>query len=479
MNKKCQVFTPKNYVNELLDSVEYKHNLYGSKILENSCGDGNILVEIVQRYIDDCKEKGFSRTKIKNGLEKDIYGIEIDKEQLKKCILELNRVLCKNDIKPVEWKIFGRDYLKWDVDIKFKYIVGNPPYITYRDLDDSNRIYLKETFHSCKKGKFDYCYAFIEKSIEQLDNDGKMSYLVPSSIFKTVFGKNLRDIMKNSIIEIKDYPVEKIFNEALVKSSIIVIDKNKRRNNLCYKEMNSQKEINISFSELGEKWYFTNTKIAGKFRFGDYFRVSNVVATLLNEAYVLSNENLIETDDGYICKNTINKMTIEKDVVRDTDTPRTIKYNKKEKIIFPYKYDNNGIVHYTAEEFEKLFPGAVKYLMTFKTKLDKRKKDKGALWFEYGRSQALNGLNCSKLLMSTVFTNNVEISKLSQQSIPYSGIYITIRSGNDKYSLDDAISILQSNSFKKYAKFVGIPISGYSVRISSKDVENYMFGEVF
>ena len=49
MNKKCQVFTPENYVRELLDSVEYTEHLYGRKILENSCGDGNILVAVVQR----------------------------------------------------------------------------------------------------------------------------------------------------------------------------------------------------------------------------------------------------------------------------------------------------------------------------------------------------------------------------------------------------------------------------------------------
>ena len=47
MNKKCQVFTPNDYVKELLDSVGYIDNLYGKKILENSCGDGNILVEVV------------------------------------------------------------------------------------------------------------------------------------------------------------------------------------------------------------------------------------------------------------------------------------------------------------------------------------------------------------------------------------------------------------------------------------------------
>lgn len=31
MNKKCQVFTPENYVRELLDSVGYVEHLFGKK----------------------------------------------------------------------------------------------------------------------------------------------------------------------------------------------------------------------------------------------------------------------------------------------------------------------------------------------------------------------------------------------------------------------------------------------------------------
>ena len=33
MNKKCQVFTPSDYVEKLLDNVGYKHDLYGKKIM--------------------------------------------------------------------------------------------------------------------------------------------------------------------------------------------------------------------------------------------------------------------------------------------------------------------------------------------------------------------------------------------------------------------------------------------------------------
>lgn len=475
MNKKCQVFTPEDYVNELLDSIEYTHDLYGKKILENSCGDGNILVVVVQRYIDDCKQKEFSREKIKDGLAKDIYGIEIDKEQQEKCINKLNEILDKNGIQPVRWHVFVDDYLKWNTDTKFQYVVGNPPYITYSELSEGDRNFVKKEFISCKKGKFDYCYAFIEKSIKQLDVNGKMSYLIPSSIFKTVFGNDLRNIMKQYITEIKDYPLEKIFDEALVKSSIIVFDKQRQQDYLCYREMTSKNEIKITLVQLKDKWLFTNTGMSGQFRFGDYFRVAHSVATLFNEAYVLDSKSYTETEDGFSC----NNIVIEKEVVRDTDTPKTIRYKKQEKIIFPYKYGENGIMHYSAEEFEKSYPGATKYLKAFKSKLDKRKKDESALWFEYGRSQALSGLNCSKLLMSTVITNNVEVSKISKESVPYAGMYIAVKKGNDKFSLDDAISILQSDLFQQYVRTVGIPISGQSVRITSKDVENYRFEEDF
>lgn len=131
MNKKCQVFTPENYVRELLDSVGYTEHLYGKSILENSCGDGNVLVAVVQRYIDDGMKNRLSRAQIKNGLARDIYGVEIDPEQFQKCVKNLNGVLQKNNIDNIEWNIYNTDYLKWKENKKFQFVVGNPPYITY------------------------------------------------------------------------------------------------------------------------------------------------------------------------------------------------------------------------------------------------------------------------------------------------------------------------------------------------------------
>ena len=59
-NFKCQVFTPENYVKELLDSVDYNQNIINKTVLENSCGDGNILIEIVKRYIKESVRLNYS-----------------------------------------------------------------------------------------------------------------------------------------------------------------------------------------------------------------------------------------------------------------------------------------------------------------------------------------------------------------------------------------------------------------------------------
>lgn len=471
MNKKCQVFTPDNYVRELLDSIGYTNHLYGKKILENSCGDGKILIVIVQRYIDDCISNGFSRTRIKNGLAKDIYGVEIDPKQYKKCIKNLDFVLQQNNIKAVDWKIFNEDYLQWNNSIQFQFIVGNPPYITYSELEKKEQEFVKKEFLTCKKGKFDYCYAFIEKSINSLDDNGKMSYLIPSSIFKTVFGLNIRNFMKQYITIIKDYTQEKVFDNALVKSAVMVLDKQRKQNILHYIDMTLGKAIDIPINQLNDKWFFTNNIRMGLHRFGDYFKVSHVVATLLNEAYVIKEKKYEETEQGFLC----NEHYIEKDIVRDTATPRTLRYNKKEKIIFPYSYKEGQLIKFKEGEFEKKYPEATAYLNEFRKKLDKRQSDSKAKWYEYGRSQALSGLDSDKLLISTVITEDVYVYKLTKECIPYAGMYIVKREDNTDYTLEDAVRILESRDFKQYVLDVGIHISGSSLRITSKDIEDYSF----
>lgn len=471
MNKKCQIFTPDGYVKKLLDCIQYCEDIYDKNILENSCGDGNILAVIVERYIDDARAHGLSSQEIRKGLSKHICGVEIDPEQYEKCIQKLNLIANNKGINDVKWNIVNADYLKWECDRKFEFIVGNPPYITYQELDQENRDYVRKNFSTCKKGKFDYCYAFIERSVDCLRDDGKMSYLIPSSIFKTVFGKKLRSHIKPYLQEIYDYTQDKMFDGALVKSAIIIINKSLMCNEMIYYDMANGDQICINTENLTNKWFFTKNNVPGTRRFGDYFQVAHVVATLLNEAYVLKWENCQDINKFY-CYNGKN---IEKEIVRETATPRSLRYQKIEKIIFPYDYKKGKLIRYTTEQFIEKFPATADYLSDFREQLDERESDKNALWFEYGRSQALSGLNKRKLLISTVITEKVVVYMLKKKCIPYAGMYIVPKADNKIYKLEDAKEILESNEFIKYVQDVGIHISGTSLRITSKDIEEFRF----
>ena len=54
-------------------------------------------------------------------------------------------------------------------------------------------------------------------------------------------------------------------------------------------------------------------------------------------------------------------------------------------------------------------------------------------------------------------------------------MYIVRSQDNNQYTLEDAARILESSDFRQYVLDVGIHISGNSLRITSKDVEDYRF----
>lgn len=466
--KKCQIFTPENNVKEMLDWIGYKENLYGKKIIEPSCGQGNILIEVVKRYIVDCLNNNYSKEDIRKGLSQDIYAIEYDFKHYKKCIDNINEVLKKYSIGEVNWKVYCEDCLKFNLKVKFDYVVGNPPYISYKMLDEQTRKYVKENFKTCTKGKFDYCYPFIEKGIKLLKKGGKIAFLIPGSIFKNVFSNKLREYLKEDITDIYDYATKKLFNEyasgekkkILTSSIIFVLKKGSKANILNYYNLDNKNKTKIEKKKLGTKWIFNEINLGEK-RFGDYFKVSNSIATLYNKAYVITEEDEIFYNN------------VEKEIIKNAVSPKSIESNKKEKIIFPYYYNSNGdLIRIDKETFSKKFPCVEKHLSKFITELNNRKFDKNIQWFEYGRSQALNDMNKSKLLLSIIVTGKIKPYILSEDTIPYSGIYIVPKKN---MTLDMAKDILESDKFLDYIKSVGINASGDSYRITSKDISNYYF----
>lgn len=468
MASNCQIPTPQKYVQQMLDYVDYSKKLYGKKVLENSCGEGNILLEVVKRYIESAKSEKHSAEEIKNGLNKDIEAYEIDKECIEKCKNRLNKLAASYGIEGIEWNIKNNDFLKEDVQNRYDFIIGNPPYITYHDMDDSQREFLKKSFSTCNNGRFDYCYAFIEASLKTLKNRGKMVYLVPCSIMTNKFAGDLRVKLSKYITEIYDYRTIKIFSQALTSSVIIVCENLTNKSDLKYHLVKENTIFEIERKKLTDaKWYVTRDDNNIGVKFSDFFEVKNSVATLLNEAFIFKE---YERRDGYYI---IDEYKIEEELVKDAASIKSLSRGENSyKIIFPYRIEDGKRKDYSESEFEDRFPGAVRYLKQFKDKLKKRKKDKNTLWFQYGRSQAITSVTGNKLIIPMVITKEVHVYEVGENAVPYAGYFIKCRE-NSRLGLQDAKKILESKDFYDYVKICGTPTTATSYRISVNDIKKY------
>ena len=470
MAENCKIYTPDNWVGILLDEVGYKSDLYGKRVLENSCGTGNILRRVVERYIIDAIAQDYSLEEIKNGLEQDIIGLEIDAKACAVCKRRLTYVAKKYGILKVKWNIIVCDALNYTAK-DFSFVIGNPPYITYHDLSQADRDSLRKKYDTCKKGRFDYCYAFIEQSINSLQENGKLAYIVPNSILKNVWAEDLRAFLRPYLRKILDLKNKNVFEDVTLSPVIIVVQKEEQIcSEVIYQCDDDQVQISLSNTDISsDAWVLGNYKTTpNKQRFGDYFEVANSVATLLNEAFLIS--QYINYDANYI---SVNGNLIERAVLRPAISIKTLNKEPRPLIICPYTRDGNGdLVHYSEEEFVRKFPGAAAHLNNYRDQLDRRKSDKTAKWFEYGRSQAIKRLNCEKLVISVMVSGSVRAAIVDEDTIPFAGLYITPKAN---LSLERAVRILQQEDFRLYAKQHGVPTANNSYRISKKILDAYAF----
>lgn len=451
----------------MLDMANYNDNLYGKKILEDSFGSGNILIQVITRYIEKCLEEGITLSNIKKGLEEDIYGSEIDTNLYEDCIEKLNALIKKYDLKDVNWQLLNRDSLTIDWGIKFDFIIGNPPYVKYHELDISKRNWLRNNYKSCQLGNFDYYYAFTENAMNLLNSSGKLVYLIPNNAFKNVYGSNLREILKEFITQIYFYRNEVIFEKAVVTPCIIKVERNAISTFLEYEIHNEGYKTKIKKSQLGtNKWVFDSdfTMIESSIKFGDLFLASMPIATLYNQAFIL--RGVTKSSSGYFYQN----KELEKEILKKAASPKSMLLNKNEYIIFPYRVENGQLHRFTEVEFCNQFPNVMAHLKKFYNKLIKRNSSNGVKWFEYGRTQAIKHQNQPKLLISTLVTNKVSVYKLSSETVPYSGIYITAKADVD---LKLAEQILTSPTFMDYVKKVGTITTPHSIRITARDINNF------
>jgi len=111
------VSTPEWIVNLMLDRVGYIDNLDKKSIIDPACGDGNFLVVVLDRLLNYLEKHNFSDAEKVEAIERNIFGIDIDGNAIKKCNESLNKILEKHEIKQkTKFNLYKRDAL--DVEKK-------------------------------------------------------------------------------------------------------------------------------------------------------------------------------------------------------------------------------------------------------------------------------------------------------------------------------------------------------------------------
>lgn len=182
-----QYFTPKHVADFMVGMA--KCNKTASAI-EPSCGEGVFLQSL--------KEAGFSNT----------TGYEID-----------TSINPKTDAKII-WKSFVGENDAEPVDL----IIGNPPYVRWKNLDKGLQAELKESplWNEHFSAQSDYLCIFILKSISLLKEGGELIFITPEYWFNTKGAQSLRNYVcaNGYITDVVHFCETPIFDK--VSSSIVI-----------------------------------------------------------------------------------------------------------------------------------------------------------------------------------------------------------------------------------------------------------------
>ena len=232
-NKFGQYFTPKVVAEFMIGLANISAD---SKILEPSCGEGV--------FLDLLQQKGFT----------NLTAYEIDQE-------------LSQEFSCVKYESF----VSAKIDKQFDLVIGNPPYIRWKNLENELKQELATSpiWNKYFNSLCDYLYIFILKSIELLSDNGQLIFICPEYWMNTTHSVSLRNYMvKNGYFEeIYHFNETPIFDKVTVSIVIFKYIKSK------------EKKENISVSKFYANQKITteilnNLKNGIDFKDADYLTVS-------------------------------------------------------------------------------------------------------------------------------------------------------------------------------------------------------------
>lgn len=456
---KGQVFTPHHIVTVMLDTCGYtRGNILRKHIIDNSCGNGAFLRQVVERYCDEAAGAGISGDALRTELETYVHGIEIDAEAYADCIANLDGIVGRYDINRVNWDIRNCDTLSCHAyDDRMDYVVGNPPYVRVHNLKEEYSAVKSYSFANA--GMTDLYLVFFEIGLNMLNASGKLCYITPVSWLNSVAGQRFRTYIRTygCLSEFIDLEHFQPF-EATTYTAISVLVKSGMQKRIKYSVFNG------ATSCVDEKEYLSygDIFIGNEIHFAPHDKLN--ILRRIRESRVpkrVSVKNGFATlaDNVFIGDLPFSAYTI--DILKAST-------GQWAKGLFPYTFDGTPL---SWEDIARNRDVADYLLRNQRALLKGSDVSDCPGWFLYGRTQAIKDVQKPKIAINNLIK---DAGSIKMQVVPagagvYSGLYIL----SDE-SFETIREIVVCEEFAEYVALLKNYKSGGYYTFSSKDLEQYI-----
>lgn len=453
---KGQVFTPSYLVKVILDYAGY----LGTAVLrrhaiDNSCGDGAFLTEMVRRYCAEYLARSADKAALARELGEYIHGIELQADVHRQCLMRLDTVASEYGLTAVAWDVQCADALAANrYDGKMDFVVGNPPYVRVHNLDNHNVV---RRFKFANAGMTDLYIAFFEVGLQMLAPEGRMAIITPSSWLSSKAGAALRKHIAEArqlsgLIDLEHFQPFK----ATAYTIISRFEGSARRTDTVdYKtfdrQLHDHGQIALRDMQIGAAFYLADERGLANLRsVTDAFtprraEVKNGFATLADKVFV---------SDGLP----------DEPCVIDVVKASTGKWTK---CVYPYDADGKPL---TLERIRQTSPATYEYLASHRDRLLDRDADKERWWL-FGRTQAIGDVRRRKIAVNSLIRTaaDIKLSEATPGQGVYGGLYILT-----SLPLSLIKSTLGSDDFTDYVATLKNYKSGGYYAFSSHDLEIYL-----
>lgn len=474
LKEEGKIFTPLYIVNILLDVAGYTgaEHILEKHFIDNSAGDGNIVVAAVSRYcVEHICTKGNKRG-LKESLETYIHAIELNKANFRQLKKRLDETVSVYGIVDVKWDIELADSLSvHEYDGKMDYVIGNPPYVRVHNL---GKMYKEvKNYKFADKGMCDLYLAFFELGIRMLNDNGKLSYITPSSWMHSTSGTAFRNyLLENGNLScLIDFGHKQVFKGITTYSMITCIDKNLHNAEVKVANFN---ELDQLLNNRCNHLSLDDMNIEGKFYIGDYSdlkELREIKTGKYPKKVIVKNGFATLADKVFIDAPDLPKMYCIPVLKASTGKWGTCFYPydvggrpiPKEDLMKPHRFGDS------------MDDSVEAFLIHHKAELLKGRKDKAGLdWCHFGRTQAINDVYKGKLAVNTVIKDpdTVKVNFVDPGKGVYSGLYIM---GNDgRVPMPTLTALLTEKRFTDYVAMLKNYKSGGYYTFSSHDLECYL-----